>query len=337
MAQEGLSSPIRFGESTTLADGEYFRHFLDVWGGEVLLAFRKKTLLRRLLRVKTISHGKSASFPAIGKATAVYHTPGENLIMEGAASPKYLSQIGNEEKRIFIDGFLTAQDLIYELDEDMSHYGVRAPFINELAEALAVRYDRHLMQVLFNGSEQSATMANNGSWSNGGIQLTDSDFHTSATSAKGVIKDIAQTLTERDVPDGDRFIIVDPQTYYNLADLDAVVSADFNTNTGGDRGLGKVNQLHGIHIFMTPRLAELRALGNVASADAQQNGAEYTGDFSNCRALFGHLSCAGTVELRKMTTDMEWKPEYIAQFVSQRLACGHGVLRPDVCGSVITS
>ena len=50
--------------------------FLKVFTGEVLKAFNENNIMKGLHRERTITHGKSASFPTIWKATAVYHKPG---------------------------------------------------------------------------------------------------------------------------------------------------------------------------------------------------------------------------------------------------------------------
>ena len=54
--------------------------FLQVFAGEVLTAFRKATIFEALHSVRTISSGKSASFPIIGLNSAAYHTPGTMMI-----------------------------------------------------------------------------------------------------------------------------------------------------------------------------------------------------------------------------------------------------------------
>ena len=50
--------------------------FLKVFSGEVLAAFARQNKMLGMTSVRTISQGKSAQFPAVGKTTAAYHTPG---------------------------------------------------------------------------------------------------------------------------------------------------------------------------------------------------------------------------------------------------------------------
>jgi hypothetical protein len=53
--------------------------FLKVFGGEVMVAFETNTVTLDKHKVRTIPHGKSASFPATWKVTGGYHTPGAEI------------------------------------------------------------------------------------------------------------------------------------------------------------------------------------------------------------------------------------------------------------------
>ena len=53
--------------------------FLKVFSSEVLAAFARQNKMLGMTSVRTISQGKSAQFPAVGKTTAAYHTPGNEI------------------------------------------------------------------------------------------------------------------------------------------------------------------------------------------------------------------------------------------------------------------
>ena len=53
--------------------------FLKVFANEVLTTFEETNVMKDLHTVRTISSGKSAQFPTMGKATAKYHTPGDDV------------------------------------------------------------------------------------------------------------------------------------------------------------------------------------------------------------------------------------------------------------------
>jgi len=84
--------------------------FLKIFSGEVLTSFAENNIFNEQLHsVRTITSGKSASFPVLGTATAAYHTVGTPLV--GA------NQIQANEKIISIDDLLIAQSFVANIDE----------------------------------------------------------------------------------------------------------------------------------------------------------------------------------------------------------------------------
>jgi len=75
-------TPSRLG-AANLAAANYTQTnalFLKVFAGEVLTAFDETNVMKDLHVARTISSGKSASFPVTGKANAAYHTVGTPLL-----------------------------------------------------------------------------------------------------------------------------------------------------------------------------------------------------------------------------------------------------------------
>ena len=54
--------------------------FLKVFAGEVLTSFEQTTVTAGRHMVRTISSGKSAQFPVMGRSSAEYHTPGNEIV-----------------------------------------------------------------------------------------------------------------------------------------------------------------------------------------------------------------------------------------------------------------
>ena len=176
--------------------------FLKVFSGEVITAFEtaNSTLDKHLVR--TISSGKSAQFPIVGKATASYHTAG-NEITGGS--------ITHNERTISIENLLIAPVFIAKIDEAMSHYDVRSIYSKELGRALANQMDKHVYQNLILNSRGSAAAPQAA-----GSVITDADFETNAASAAATIFSAAKSMDEADVPADDRYCAVSPAAYYNL-------------------------------------------------------------------------------------------------------------------------
>ena len=212
--------------------------FLKVFSGEVITAFEtaNSTLDKHLVR--TISSGKSAQFPIVGKASASYHTAG-NEITGGS--------INHNERTISIENLLIAPVFIAKIDEAMSHYDVRSIYSKELGRALANQMDKHVYQNLILNSRGGAA-----SPQAAGQQITDADFATNATSAAASIFSAAQKLDENDVPADDRYCAVSPAVYYNLIQATTVINRDWGGS--GSYSDGKVLKVAGIIIIPTNNL-----------------------------------------------------------------------------------
>jgi hypothetical protein len=99
---------------------------------EIIATFEEKNKFLPLVWNRTLTHGKSATFPLIGKATAEYHTPGKEI--QGQT-------INNAEQTITIDGKMISAVEISDLDTFMSEVEYRAPFTAELGRAMAKKMD----------------------------------------------------------------------------------------------------------------------------------------------------------------------------------------------------
>ena len=53
--------------------------FLKVFGNEVITAYEQASVTEGADMVRSISSGKSATFPVVGRMSAAYHTPGAEI------------------------------------------------------------------------------------------------------------------------------------------------------------------------------------------------------------------------------------------------------------------
>ena len=143
MAVNNNAVPSRIGQSNLQGDAKAI--FLKVFAGEVLTTFAEKNVMMDKHLVRTIAHGKSAQFPVIGTADAVYHTVGENILEEDNG---YVQKIGHQEKIVHIDDLLISPVFIADIDEAMNHYEVRSEYSTQVGRALSYKFDRHVLQKL---------------------------------------------------------------------------------------------------------------------------------------------------------------------------------------------
>ena len=291
--------------------------FLKVFAGEVITAFETANSTLDKHMVRTISSGKSAQFPVTGKATASYHTIG-NEITGGTLT--------HNERVISIMDLLIAPVFIARIEEAMNHYDVRSIYSSELGRALANQMDKHVYQAMLLASRASAA-----SPQAAGQQETDADFATNAASAAATIFSAAGKLDALDIPADDRYCAVAPATYYNLIQGTTVINRDWGGS--GSYSDGKVLKVAGINIVPTNNLPS----SNINSGVAQGSDGSLAGNFSNTVGLVWHKSCAGTVKLLDLSTEMEYDMRRQGTLMVAKYAMGHGILRPEAAIEIKTS
>ncbi len=293
---------------------DYTELFLKKFAGEVLTTFETENVFKPLHTVRTISNGKSAQFPVTGVAGASYHVAGENILDSGNS---YLSQIKHAEKIISIDSMLTANTMIYELDEAMNHYDVRSIYTTELGRALAKKHDKTIAQVIALAARTATTI----SGGNGGSQLDKgaSGLDT-GTEIADAIYDAAQTLDEKDVPSNDRYAVMAPAEYYLLVQHLAAVG---NANAVGSYVEGEVVKVAGMRVIPSNNVPN----SSISAATGENN--TYNGDFTNTKILCFQKGAVGTVKLLDLKLESERKIEFQGSLFVARYAMGHGVLRPE--------
>jgi hypothetical protein len=307
--------------------------FLQVFSGEVLSAFEEANVMRELHTVRTISEGKSASFPVTGVAGAAYLTAGEDIYN----GTDHLSKIKHSEKVITIDDLLVSSTFIADIDSLRNHFDLRSIYSNELGKALAKRFDLAVMKTLVAGAGASAATDQPA-----GISITGFGAFSAATGEKVVdaIVDIAQKLDENDIPDdGDRFAVLPPELYYLLIS-DASGNIALNKDYGGVGSIaqGNVPMVAGIKIFKSNHVKEDddSAKNNPfddASGGTDANG--YNADLSTLRFIGGHKSCVGTVKLLDLATDMDYSVQRQGTLLVAKYAMGHNFLRQGACVKVV--
>lgn len=304
--------------------------FLKLWSGEVQAAFDANTVLRERTRVRTISSGKSAQFPAIGKTIAEYHSSGTELTGYS---------IKQDERVLTIDDMLVSHTFIADIDEAKNHYDVRGEFTNQMGRALALTYDRNLFAAA--GKEilsPSASLADQGVAEAININaavtgVVDADADQTTNTVAELIDAIylaAQKLDEKFVPESDRFVYVSPAVYYGLVQNDKILNRDFVANNG-DYADASVLRVAGMQVVKTTNMAVNHGSspqigGNDRFPDFRS---QYNADMSSFLALIMHPEALGTVQLMGLGSESSYDPRRLGTLMVSKMAVGHGVLRPE--------
>jgi len=319
-----------------------FELFLKTFSGEVLAAFEERNVMMPLHTVRTITSGKSASFPLTGTATAGYHAPGDEIL--GTA-------IDHSERVINIDNLLVSSAFIANIDEAMNHYDVRSIYASELGYALANHADKACIRSAIAGSLDTTDVL--GSTSAGSTVTTGGT--TGDDIIDGII-DAAQGMDENNIPMGDRFCVLTPTSFYAVlksaggADTAAaVLNKDYGQGASVLKGGGQTILVGGVNCFMSnhiPTADEGTATGalgdgsdgvrNDPFVDAGATGAVaaegYSGvDFQNYQGVVFHRSGIGTVKLMDLAIESDYLVQNQGTLMVAKYAMGHNYLRAGAC------
>ena len=320
----GISNP-----GQKLSAGERDAFFMKVFSGEVLTAFARNTVMMSRHQVRTIDHGKSASFAVMGRTRAKYLAPGNSL-------DDQRKKFEHTEKVIAIDGLLTADCLITDIDDAMNHYDVRVEYSRQLGEALAQSADCAIINELANMAAKDATVPENIPDNGTGadkVKGTGKSFEfatglaisQSADYGNKIIEGLLAAraaFTKNYVPMGDRYCLLTPEGYSAL--IKALMPDSANYQALFDPNSGKLQTICGFEVIEVPHLL------NEGVDGKHTLNAKYTD--AGLQGIVFHRSAVGTVKLKDLAMERARRAEYQADQIIAKYAMGHGGLRPEAVG-----
>ena len=338
--------------------------FLKLYAGEVLTAFEEKKVLSDKVRTRTITKGKSASFPMTGRATAEYLTPG-NEITGGS--------IRAGERIVTIDDLLISSQFIANIDEAINHYDVRSIYSKEAGIALANEADKNVARMLV-----KAALSTNATRAAGLVQdykaFTEEDFTDNVTigSAAGDITDPAKLakaifdarkeMEVKNVPTDGATVVLAPDQYYALMDVtDGNKLVYMNKDFGGAGSIasGVAPSIAGMPIVMSNHvvmsslytslvtgnanegvtsdnapLANTAGSGRATHYDlptANVDGADMVALAAKFKGFVFTPDAVATVKLLDLGMESEYQINRQGTLMVAEYAMGHNVLRPAAC------
>ena len=324
LAATGISNP---GQNLSAGDRDAL--FMKVFSGEVLTAFARNTVMMSRHQVRTIDHGKSASFAVMGRTRAKYLAPGNSL-------DDQRKKFEHTEKVISIDGLLTADCLITDIDDAMNHYDVRVEYSRQLGEALAQSADCAIINELANMAAKDATVKENIPDNGSGADkvkgtgkafefATGLELSQSAEYGNKIIEGLLAAraaFTKNYVPMGDRYCLLTPEGYSAL--IKALMPDSANYQALFDPNSGKLQTICGFEVIEVPHLI------NDGVDGKHTLNAKYTA--AKLQGIVFHRSAVGTVKLKDLAMERARRAEYQADQIIAKYAMGHGGLRPEAVG-----
>ena len=285
--------------------------FRDKFIPYFLTQFDEERVVAKNVYNKTITSGKSASFPVFSKLGAKYFQIGDRAVGN--------QKLGKNEVTIFVDPLLVSDVVLYDIDEKMSETKDREIIATEMARALANTEDKQLLQVGVLASRANANIVNG----NAGSVIKTKNIDTDAALLAAGIYAAGVKLDEKNVPAKGRMCYVRPLQYSLLCQYENI--ADKNIG-GGDYAKGTTGLLDDIQIIKTNHLPKTNIL---EESDGAKPNNIYYGDFSGTVALIMTPAAIGTVTLHNVITELSWNPEYFHHLFTARVSQGHGILRPE--------
>lgn len=314
------ASPISVGKVN--ASGNEDVLFLKVFAGEVLTSFERASVTAGAETVRTISNGKSATFPVMGRTVAAYHTPGAEITG---------NDINHNEKVITVNDLLISSVFLSNIEEAKNHYDVRGAYTSEIGRALAFQKDKHILQTIGQAAQASASV----SGGDAGTVLTNTGIAsaTAATAANAMIDslfDAASNLDSHYVPKEGRKAFIRLEEYYKLANATNAVNVDFSGGANGGVADGKVLKVAGIELIPTAHFVTSNiTTGQPDAGTSASVSNPQAVNLSNYVCLVCHPSAAGTVKLMDLAVESSYDIRRQGTLMVAKYAQGHGVLRPE--------
>lgn len=304
--------------------GDELAGLLKIYGGEVLTAFTRTSKALENHMVKTIEHGKSASFPVFGRMKAGYLKPGKSLD-DLRQAPEH------NEKVVTIDGLLTSNAIITDLYDAMAHFDSRQEYAKQMGEALAIAADGAIIAEiakLAKVTQENATGLGTGTI----IKKTGLGTKVGITADYGAaiidaLLELKAKFSMNYVPDSDRFVYMTPTGVSALIANKTVLDRDY----GGIATIreGNIDMVAGFKIIEVPHLTE----GGADKANmigTSPEGHEFPADLKpDVAFVAAHRTAVGTLKLKDLSLEQARRAEYQADMIIAKYAMGHGGLRPE--------
>ena len=326
MANITISS---LGLDTNNPSGGALGLFLTQFAGEVLTAYERKSVTQGRHIERQIDHGKSADFPVLGRKVAQYLKVGQNL--DDIRKTEQQTQ-----RTIYIDGLLTADCLIADLEDAMNHYDVRGEYSRQIGESLALAKDGGLLAEI---AKEIVTNKENLPGLGKGKILTETVTGGLSTESEAlglaIMKQLLAASTGLDmnyVPDSDRVCYMLPVA------INALINAKdaINKLYGGIGSIvdGTLTHVAGFNLVKCPHLT----IGGITDVDGvslppgiiQGTGHIFPAAYKEtCAFMVAHKYTAGTLILKNFGLEHARRSNFQSDQIIGKYAMGHGGLRPE--------
>ena len=316
---------------TGSADGTADGMALKIFSGQVLEAFQQATHFYdrtgQFISVKQIEGANSAQWPILGDDPApFYHAAGTML---NEFDTTNVRKIKTAEATVVVDEILVnALDVPFR-DLEIAHFSVLGPFATKLGRGIAKVLDKKIAVLGVKAARSAAVSQIHG----GGFTVYRDDGASGSAAAdvnaayplspqgaynfRSDLASLAQSMDEKAVPEGSRFLFITPQIKsvlrFEAAWTGSAVSSVPTLPSSYDRNLSNepndvnsriIGMLEGFKIIVTNHLPSADLTGNALTGEnaaiaytsaTAGTGGKYQGNFSGA---FGASAAAAKATAR---------------------------------------
>lgn len=283
---------------------------------DILRYFQSTNIAKELITNKTIENGKSAAFPIIGNAAAVYHVAG--TLIEG-------DNIAATEREITIDDMLIAFSYVPDIDDAMVHYDANSAYNESIGRALGKRYDQDAFRMVARaGNIVDAATA----LAAGLLVFADDVYSTTVTFAVAadeviggkvyakIVEAISQWVSSDLV--GEPVIVLQPSSYFALLNNPANTGMTWSSDEASQSG--RVPMVLGHKVYTTPHLPQADDSANTAI------NAKYRFNFTKTVGLVFSKEAVASLQLLALTMRSDYVPTRLSTLIVGKMLVGFGTL-----------
>ena len=265
----------------------------ELWSDEILDALEKKLVLAKLVNTDfsemVKGKGDKIHIPMITNLSANVKTPRTAVTVQAPTE---------SVRNITVDKHYEVSFLVEDLAEIQTAINLRSIYTKRAGYAIANQVDTHLKDL----AEASFDIIDSQTTTGNTTFLDEADILLAKT-----------LLDENYAPAEDRHVVVAPQQYNKLLEIDRFTAADkLGPNYESEIRRGLLGTLHGFKVWMT-----------------QQLTATGTNTTDTCNSLVFHRDAMALVMQLAPRTQANYVPEYLGWLVTIDIVYGYAELRDD--------
>tara|TARA_B110000211_G_scaffold119485_1_gene138347 strand:+ start:1488 stop:2462 length:975 start_codon:yes stop_codon:yes gene_type:complete len=291
----------------------------ELWSDEVIAAYKKNLILANM--VKKIS--------MTGKKGDTIHIPKPTRGTATAKTANALVTIQNDtesEVQVKVDKHFEYSRMIEDITGVQALASLRQFYTGDAGYALGKQVDDDLFKLAKKfGTTTLTTYAGDNAFYNDATNGT-TTYGVDTVAAADIFddeffRDMVQKMDDADVPMDGRFMAIPPSLRNIIMGTERYVSSDFVNGQGVVNG--KIGELYGIDIYVTPNCPVIEAAGHTGGVTGATDGLAIRG------AILAHKDTMVLAEQQGIRSQTQYKQEYLGTLYTADRLYGTQVLRPE--------